>query len=276
MSMTASADIFTEHERWSGPLACSVALHALMFGAIVAYGMFGGFHRGGNEWGIEGAGGGGEAMSATLVSSVSVPLPSNPDMTNVLANESKGLSQTLPAPKVEEPDAIPIPARDAKNKPVKEPPRSVTPPKTQAKQQPVEEANNVVPFGEGGPVSGPYGVFSAGGAKGGLSFGSGGGGGGDFGSKYGWYVDQVRRKVSENWLKYEVDPRVSTARRVYVTFEIARDGSPMNVQVEQSSGVPTLDQSAVRALQRIDTFGPLPQDYRGSRVSVEFWFDYKR
>jgi len=48
------------------------------------------------------------------------------------------------------------------------------------------------------------------------------------------------------------------------------------VQVEQSSGVPSLDISAVRALQRIDTFGPLPADYSGSKISVEYWFDYKR
>jgi protein TonB len=40
--------------------------------------------------------------------------------------------------------------------------------------------------------------------------------------------------------------------------------------------VPSLDQSAARALQRIDTFGPLPSDYSGNKVSVEFWFDYKR
>ena len=57
---------------------------------------------------------------------------------------------------------------------------------------------------------------------------------------------------------------------------MARDGHPMNVQVEQSSGVPSLDISAVRALQRIDTFGPLPQDYSGSKISVEYWFDYSK
>jgi periplasmic protein TonB len=55
-----------------------------------------------------------------------------------------------------------------------------------------------------------------------------------------------------------------------------RDGHPANVQVEQSSGVPSLDQSATRAIQRIDTFGPLPSDYAANKVSVEFWFDYKR
>jgi len=29
-------------------------------------------------------------------------------------------------------------------------------------------------------------------------------------------------------------------------------------------------------LQRIDTFGPLPPDYSGSKISVEYWFDYSR
>ena len=115
--------------------------------------------------------------------------------------------------------------------------------------------------------------FSANGAKGGFGFT---GGGGDFGSRYAWYVRVVQQKVSENWLKYEVDPQHQTAQRVYITFDVMRDGHPANVQVEQSSGVPSLDQSATRAIQRIDTFGPLPSDYAGNKVSVEFWFDYKR
>jgi len=99
---------------------------------------------------------------------------------------------------------------------------------------------------------------------------------GDFGTKYGWYVQIVQRKVSENWLKYEVDPRITSGQQVYITFDVARDGHPYNVRVEQSSGVPSLDVSATRALQRIDTFGPLPNDYRGSSVSVEFYFDPTR
>ena len=86
----------------------------------------------------------------------------------------------------------------------------------------------------------------------------------------------IQQKVAENWLKYEVDPNITSAQRVYITFDIARDGHPSNVQIEQSSGVPSLDISAVRALQRIDTFGPLPPDYPGSKISVEYWFDYKK
>jgi len=259
----AATEIFFEHDRWGRNLTWSIVLHLVVAGSIVFYAAVA---RGGRRdtWGI---GGTGDAMGVTLVSTV--PLPANPTQTqNVLANQSKGLSESLPKIQENEPEAIPIPDKNTKVKP--KPKTSAT----QRKPEPEEEeASNVVPFGEGGPVSGPYGIFSAGGAKGGFGFT---GGGGDFGTRYAWYVRVVQQKVSENWLKYEVDPGISEARRVYLTFDIGRDGHPSNVQIEQSSGVPSLDQSAVRALQRIDTFGPLPADYSGSRVSVEFWFDYKK
>jgi hypothetical protein len=29
-------------------------------------------------------------------------------------------------------------------------------------------------------------------------------------------------------------------------------------------------------VQRVDSFGALPSEYSGGKVSVEFWFDYKR
>ncbi len=262
--MEANAEIFFEHDRWGRNLAWSVALHLAVAVSIILYAVIGpGGH--GSTWG---AGGGGDAMGVTLVSSV--PLPASAVQTqNVLANQSKGLTQSPPKAEEKAPEAIPIPDKNSKAKTKPLPSES----HQKAKPQPEEEASNVVPFGEGGPVSGPYGTFNAGGAKGGFGFT---GGGGDFGSRFAYYVRIVQQKVSENWLKYEVDPRVTDARRVYVTFDIMRDGHPANVQVEQSSGVPSLDQSAVRALQRIDTFGPLPSDYSANKVSVEFWFDYKR
>jgi protein TonB len=164
--------------------------------------------------------------------------------------------------------SIPIPDKNTKTKIKPAPAKS----ETQRKAEAEPPETNQIPYGEGGPVSGPY-TMSAGGAKGGFGFT---GSGGDFGSRYAWYVQAVQRKVSENWLKYEVDPRISDAKRVYLTFDIARDGHPSHVEIEQSSGVPSLDISATRAIQGIDTFGPLPSDYAGSKVSVEFWFDYKK
>jgi protein TonB len=260
--MAANAEIFFEHDRWGKNLAWSLALHIAVAAFIVFYAMFLSTSRG-EGWG---AGGGGDAIGVTLVTTV--PLPATPtDTQNVLANQSTGLTQSQPKQEEKDQEAIPIPDKDSKTKP--KPQNS----SKQAKTAPPPPPDNVAPYGKGGPVSGPYGMFSAGGAKGGFGFS---GGGGDFGSRFAWYVRVVQQKVSENWLKYEIDPRIGDAKRVYLTFNIARDGRPMDVEVEQSSGVPSLDQSAVRAIQRIDTFGPLPSDYSGNKVSVEFWFDYKR
>jgi protein TonB len=261
--MARNAEIFFEHDNWGRALSWSAGFHIAVTAVILLYSVV--FK--GSTGAVWGAGGGGSAIGVTLVSTV--PLPSTaPQNQNVLANESKGVTKSDPKVEEKEPDAIEIQGKNSKIKPTKPP----TPTKSKPQPAPQEESNQVA-FGEGGPVSGPYGSFAAGGAKGGFGVT---GGGGDFGTRYGWYVEVIQRKVSENWLKYEVDPGINNAQRVYITFEVARDGHPYNVKVEQSSGVPSLDQSAVRALQRIDTFGPLPSDYNGSKISVEYWFDYTK
>ena len=89
----------------------------------------------------------------------------------------------------------------------------------------------------------------------------------------------IQQKVAENWLKYEVMIQNQDGAARYITFRsMVRDGHPTaNVQVEQSSGVPSLDVSAVRALAAdLDALGPLPPDYSGNKISVEYWFDYKK
>jgi protein TonB len=261
--MAPNPEIFFEHDNWGRALGWSAGFHIALTALILLYSLVFTGSRG-EGWG---AGGGGSAIGVSLVSSV--PLPATPAQTqNVLANESKGVTKSQPKMEEKAPDAIEIQGKNAKIKPKK----MSTPTKDKPQSVPEQDTNQVA-FGEGGPVSGPYGTFAAGGAKGGFGIT---GGGGDFGTKFGWYVQVIQRKVSDNWLKYEVDPRIAGAQRVYITFDVARDGHPYNVRIEQSSGVPSLDVSATRALQRIDTFGPLPPDYSGGKISVEYWFDYSK
>lgn len=260
----SSTEIYFEHERWGRALSWSAGLHVGITAALLVYATFV-TRKTGETWG---AGGGGEAIGATLVSNV--PLAVAPSQTqNVLANESKGLTQSQPKIEEKEPEAIEIAGRNKKVKPKQ---KQVTESKSNPHPAPEPEENQVA-FGEGGPVSGPYGTFSAAGAKGGFGVT---GAGGDFGTRFASYVMGIQRRISENWMRYEVDPRITNAQRVYIDFDISRDGHPSNVQVAQSSGVPSLDQSAQRAVQRVDSFGPLPAEYSGSKVSVEFWFDYKK
>jgi len=92
-----------------------------------------------------------------------------------------------------------------------------------------------------------------------------------YGQRFAYYFDAVQRKINENWLGQEADPRASMGKSVKLIFDINRDGTPANIRVEVSSGSPSLDLSAMHALQRVDTFGPLPA---GNKQTVEDTFTY--
>src|SRR6202040_1837779 len=100
--MEANAEIFFEHDRWGRNLTWSLVLHIAVAGGILLYAVVAPSSHG-EGWG---AGGGGDAMGVTLVSTV--PLPATQAQTqNVLANESKGLTKSQPKPEEKpEPDAI--------------------------------------------------------------------------------------------------------------------------------------------------------------------------
>lgn len=253
----ARANMFYERESWGKPMAISLGFHAFVALGIVVMG-FVLEPRGQSNWGENV----GDAVDAKLVNAAPIPLPRRDAPTeNIVANDTKAVTQTPPQTKpVETEDGISIPGKVVKPKIDK----VVTP--TNVKPHPMPTPQTAVAYGEGGPVTGPFGTFTAPNMKGGFSFENA-----DFGSKYGWYVDVVKRKVQSNWLTYELDPHIKAPHKGGISFDILRDGTPTNVQLAQSSGVPLLDQSAMRAVQRVDKFGPLPE---GNKVSVTFWFDY--
>src|SRR5512135_1913910 len=102
-----NADIFFEHEPWKGPLAWSVLLHGAFFGGVLLYAaVIGSLH--GSNWG--GSGSGGDAMSVTLVSRAAVPLPPpSEESQNIVASESKGLSESEKRPPEKAEVALPAP-----------------------------------------------------------------------------------------------------------------------------------------------------------------------
>jgi protein TonB len=259
--MAVSAEIYDERDEWRGPIGMSLGLHALFIATLITWGALHGFWQG-SSWGAQGVGGGGGAMRVSMVAQIPLP-PSEAPTQNVLATESKGLTQSLPKQVEQVPEAIPIPEKRA---PARRTERTAT--NTEEPRPVPEQPPNVVPFGQGGPANAVN--FSMGAGTGGLTIGNGTG---DFAARYGWYVEQVRNRISQNWLLYQIDPHVPKGTRVTVSFEIQRNGQPTNVSVLQSSGNPSLDQSALATLKRIDSFGALPNDYRGNAVRVEFYFE---
>src|SRR5512135_1462687 len=149
------ANLFYEKEQWSKPLLLSVGFHLALVGAIVvaAY-VF--KDRVVNNWGINN----GDAVSATLVSASALPIPHVEESANIVANESKGVTETKPEPKpVETEDGISIPGHVVKPKP--QPKQTVTATNVRPPRPVPTPEDTAVPYGEGGPVSGPYGVFTA-------------------------------------------------------------------------------------------------------------------
>jgi len=239
------------------PAAGAVALHFGLVAAIVLYGIIGGFFHH-NLWGGAGPGG---AIQVSLVTSA-LPLPSDqPVNQNVLSTETPSQAPAQPEPKAKQPvDETAIPISGKQKKPEQQqatrtPPRKPEPVPTNRAQY-GEQAGSNMPR-QASSTSGPATVNQA-----------------DFGTMFGYYVNGINQKMDANGYRSLADPHTPRGARAYISFGIARDGSVSQVKLEQSSGSPTWDTACVRAAQRVDTFGPLPQGYRGSNLMVSFYCEY--
>lgn len=221
-----------------------------------------------HEWGNQRTPG---AIQATLVSSApAIPLPQEqPPSENVVATQIPSQAPATPLPRiatVPPPDAIPL--HQIHVHPKKVPPKrheqrtrktAPAPPK-QYHATYGEEAANRMPRTLAPTQQGPQNPVTV--------------TGGSNGFNYPWYVDVIQTKVRQNWYTQEVSPSTPTGTEVSITFVVSRDGTPSDIRISQSSGYPSLDSSALRAVQRVENFGPLPTGYNKSSVSVEYTFTY--
>jgi protein TonB len=256
-------------EKLGRSLAWSGLFHFVLAALFVVSALLS--HRG-EMWG--GAGSGGGAVQVSLVGSLpAIPLP-EPDAVTVnrVVDTTKGLYKSEPPPKIpNEPEATKLPEFMQEKRP-----KWITPRKSKLLENKALPPKNAIPYGEGGAPAVPYSgsTFTVGqNTQGGLNMSGPAGG---FGNMFPWYVEAVQRRVSSNWLQATVDPTVQWAPRAVIDFEILRDGTVVNVQVMKSSGYPSVDASAVRAIQMSSPLNPLPGGYSGSNVNVEFWFDFRR
>jgi periplasmic protein TonB len=242
----------------AGPAMGSFALHAILIASVVSYGMLSGLFRH-SVWGNQGGG----AMQVNLVSSA-IPLPNNqPVNQNVLTTEKPSKAPVAPSPKTEQKvDETAIPIQGKQVKPQKQTTQK-TPP------QPAPKTDNTARYGEQSGTPIPRASQQSIGSVGQTAVGDS-----DFASMFGWYVRQINAKMGSTWYKREVDPRTPTGARTYLFFTISRDGSVSGIRLDRSSGSPTLDQSCIRAAQRVDSFGALPPSYNKSTLMVSYYCEY--
>jgi len=266
MVRSSQLDVLDEKEGIGSPIAQSTLLHALIVGLILGYGYMHNLWHGG-EWGANVSQQG--AIQATLVSTAALPLPQDhPPTDNVLATETPSVSPAIEEQKTEPlplPEAIPIPEKttpikpEAKQKPVTPPP----PP------HPAPAKPNKANYGEAAPANVPRATASNNSADSMVAMV-----GGDFGSRFGWYVDVIKRKVAQDWYLQEVQPGTAAGATVYIQFTVSRDGTPSSVSIATPSNSASLNSSCLHAVQRVDTFGPLPAGYNQSSLNVLYHCTY--
>lgn len=209
-------------------------------------------------------------------------------------------SPAKPAPPTPRPSSRPVSAPT----PVAKPTSPITVPVP--KSAPVGKTLSTGPIGGtsaptgvakssiGGPVtsSGTYAPRpslspSSGGTGGQLSRGSSAGGTGNIGNPgggggapgidalrepdFGPYMRELQRRIKLNW----DPPKGNESKTVVLLFKIAKDGRLISCRVNRSSGLPSADQAALKAVELTAPFRPLPADFKGQSIDIQFTFDYR-
>ena len=209
------------------------------------------------------------AIQATVVSSLPLPPRQKTLDTGVLASERPSPAPTPATPKTEPPPSpreIPIPTKArptpprVAERPAPDPPRH---------PQPAPPKPTKATTGETAGIRIPQATLQLKNGTASMSVEDR-----TFGTHFAYYINIVNRTVAQNWYTQEADPRASEGRHAVIVFDISRDGVPSNARLEARSGSPSLDQSALRAVQRVEGFGPLPGST--DHISVEYTFDYRQ
>jgi TonB family protein len=261
-------------ERLRAPLLFSIVGHSLLFGltltaanfctpSIIEIGSGEGGGRGGDviTVGLSGELTGGTGMVKPAIvprpqALPPVPVPEEPVETpSQAAPEETVFEEVAPVEKA----PLPIPPEERNRPPA--PPKTFEPAPGVIRQQPEP--------GSGGP--------------GGRPSGSGGGFGGGVGVKLGtgtsgagldsWYVRQLEKRIGENWLRTTLG-QMSLQVRTTISFGIGRGGLIEDIQIEESSGIRSVDLAAERAVRASSPLPPLPLELRRRSFRFVAHFEY--
>ena len=87
---------------------------------------------------------------------------------------------------------------------------------------------------------------------------------------FGPYMRELQRRIKMNW----DPPKGNESKRVVLLFKIAKDGRLLSCSVFKSSGLQGADKAAINAVQATAPFRPLPAEFKGQSIDIQFTFDY--
>ncbi len=179
---------------------------------------------------------------------VAVPPPPQPEKPKI----TKPPQDEPPAPTEK---AKLLPSKDEKKKPA--PPAPSAPSARRPAAESHTGSEQTVPRGEGGPI----------GAGGNVGIGGATFDQPDF--NYSYYIERMLVTIGTNWFK----PAQTVPTSPVIRFQILRDGSISDAEVERSSGLAFVDRAALRAVLASSPLPPLPSEFGGNHLGVHLIFE---
>lgn len=199
---------------------------------------------------------------------ISLGGPVGPDTSGLNTLGARPVQQLSETTKAIEPVRPPAAKAPEMIEPTKAPPKKTPPAKVEAKDPKSTTPTKGKQLEQGSAVA----QTNARGQGFGLSSGGGGQGGylevSDFCCPE--YLATMRSQILRNW-----DSRQGAVGTVHVRFVIQRDGRIVDISVQRSSGIETLDLFARRALM-LTKLPPLPAGYTEPALAVHLFFEYQR
>jgi protein TonB len=228
------------------------------------------------------------AMQVTAVSSLPLPPRQRYEENKVLTSDKPSIAPTPPAPAPPEPKAkaappkadppprpnevlIPTktkaePPKPTPSKPADKPAAASRPAETPAppSRTPPAPPTPKATTGETSGIQIPQSVLQAKTGTSAVAIEER-----SFGDRFAYYVKLINQAILRA-KQQEPDGPETRGKRTVLKFSVDRDGAPSDVEVTARSGSPALDLATQRAIQRIDSFGPLPAGYSHITVDVGY------
>jgi periplasmic protein TonB len=206
---------------------------------------------------------GGPAYTVSPVHNIPIPQPQAPP--NPVASDTQSL--VPPAPAKQNAEKKQIPDKNAVEIPEKKMKREARRPLHQQQYTPPPPPNQVYSHSRQALSSPMYGGQTGAGQVG-IGPNS------LLGNRLGWYAELVRKRIAQNWRTNGLDSQSQRAPAI-VSFFIMRDGSVRSVQLVQSSGNPSIDNTAQRAVYDSSPLPQLPPQITQSYISAQFTFNLR-
>jgi len=84
------------------------------------------------------------------------------------------------------------------------------------------------------------------------------------------YMNELKRRIKKDWYP----PKGKESLKIVLLFRVEKNGKLGNINVVKSSGDTLADKAAINAVRAAAPFRPLPAEFRGQSIDIQFYFDY--